>query len=99
MKECRTRTAKVRPVDRRESSRGMERLGAGGMELHSFGLCTFKFRSLKFGKTKFSNYTHIYIYMPESYWVVHFLAVLKVNRLSTVLSQSHFYSREKHFKS
>ena len=39
------------------------------------------------------------IYMPERHWVVHILAVLKVNRLSTVLSKSHFYSREKHFKS
>ena len=45
-------------------------------------------------------YIYIYIYiLPESCWVVHFLAVLKVNRLSTVLSKSHFYSREKHFKS
>ena len=42
---------------------------------------------------------YIYIYMPERHWVVHILAVLKVNRLSTVLSKSHFYSREKHFKS
>ena len=43
---------------------------------------------------------HIHIYIcRRSYWVVHFLAVLKVIRLSTVLSKSHFYSREKHFKS
>ena len=37
--------------------------------------------------------------MPESYWFVHFLAFLRVISLSTVLSKSHFCSREKHFKS
>ena len=51
------------------------------------GLCIYKY-----------VYLFVYICMPERHWVVHILAVLKGTGLSTVLSKSHFYSREKHFK-
>ena len=47
----------------------------------------------------YSIYIYIYICMPESYSFVHLLAFLKVIRLSTVLSKSHFYSSQKQIKS
>ena len=42
---------------------------------------------------------YIYMYIPESYSFVHFLAFSKVFRLSTVLSKSHSYSSQKQIES